>query len=99
MAESAEMNIRMDYNPRTDVMFVDLCPVRAGEQVEVIDVGEMLGFVGQVQVRLDPTRHTLYGITIQNYRGFRRKLLWHYRMWSMRRALEFLVTTLRAGVG
>ena len=99
MAEATGMKFSMEYNPRTDVMFIDLSPVGRDEEVEVIDVGEELGFVGQVQVRVGRTKQVLYGITIQNYRGFRRRLLWHYRMWSTRRALELLMTSVRAGLG
>jgi hypothetical protein len=94
-----EMNFNLDHNPITDVMFVDLLPLEAGSRVEIIDIGESLGFPGQMQLRVDPERQLLYGITIQNYSGFRRKLLWQYRMWSFRRAIQLLVYTLIAGLG
>jgi hypothetical protein len=99
MALQEEVSVRMEYNPYTDVMFVDVCPVPEGSTVEVYDVGDALGFPGQVQIRVDSKREVLYGMTIQNYVGFKRRLMWRYRMWSIQRALELLVATLRAGLG
>jgi hypothetical protein len=79
-------------------MFVDLVPMQEGSLVTVIDIGEKMGFPGQVQVRVDLDREVFYGLTIQNYSGFKRSLLWHYRMWSIRSALKFLISTLIAGL-
>jgi hypothetical protein len=93
------MTFTLDHNPITDVMFVDLLPLEEGSRVEVIDIGDSLGFPGQMQLRVDPERQILYGLTIQNYAGFRRKLLWSYRMWSFQRAIELVVFTLIAGLG
>ena len=80
-------------------MFVDLLPLEEGSNVTVIDIGEEIGFPGQIQVRVDNERQIFYGLTIQNYSGFRRKILWQYRMWSMQRAITLLVYTLIAGLG
>jgi hypothetical protein len=88
-----------EHNSLTDVMFVDLCPIERGENVEVLDVGKPLGFPGQIQVRVNREREIVYGLTIQNYSGLRRKLLWRYRMWSMQSAIRFLVVTLLIGLG
>jgi hypothetical protein len=99
MAPKEEVSVRMDYNSYTDVMFVDVCPVPEGSRVQVYDFGEALGFPGQIQIRVDSKREVLYGMTIQNYSGFKRKLKWRYRMWSVQRALELLIATLRAGLG
>lgn len=93
-----EMNVQMEYNPHTDVMFVDLCPVNEGDRVDTFDVGEMLQFPGQIQVRINRQKRMIYGITIQNYSGFRRKLVWRYHTLSVRRALWLIVTTLMAGL-
>ncbi len=80
-------------------MFVDLWPLEEGSHVEVLDIGDNLGFPGQIQVRVDLRRQIFYGLTIQNYTGFKKKLLWRYRMWSMKSALRLLVYTLIAGLG
>jgi hypothetical protein len=97
MAQNIE--VHLDHNSLTDVMFVDLLPLEEGSLVEIVDIGQALGFPGQMQLRVDPERQILYGLTIQNYTGFRRKLLWRYRMWSFQRAIELLVYTLIAGLG
>ena len=92
------LTITQEYNALTDVMFVDLQPLQEGSNVTVIDIGKEIGFAGQVQVRVDVQRQIFYGLTIQNYSGFKRRLLWRYRMWSIQAALRFLIDTLRAGL-
>ena len=96
--EENALSINLKYNDLTDVMFVDLLPLEENSRVVVIDIGDQLGFGGQLQVRVDLENQIFYGLTIQNYSGFRRKLLWKYGMWSMQNALRLLVTTLMAGL-
>lgn len=82
----------------TDVMFADLRPMEEGSHVTVIDIGAELGFSGQLQVRVDLEKQIFYGLTIQNFSGFKRKLQWRYRMLSIQAALRFLIDTLIAGL-
>jgi len=96
--ENSEMKFTLEHNPFTDVMFVDLVPLDPQSKVEIIELGNVLGFPGQVQARVDRHKQIFYGMTIQNYSGFRRTLLWRYRMWSVQRALQLLVTTIIAGL-
>lgn len=98
--DSEENSVRLNfkYNDLTDVMFVDLLPLEDNSRVVVIDIGDQLGFGGQLQVRVDLQNQIFYGLTIQNYSGFRRKLLWKYGMWSIQNALRLLVITLMAGL-
>jgi hypothetical protein len=93
-----EDTFQLEYNDLTDVMFVDLAPLCEGSRICVIDVGDQVGFPGQIQVRVDLEQQTLHGLTIQNYSGFRRKLIWRYRMWSIQAALRFLISSLIAGL-
>ena len=93
-----ENTFQLEYNELTDVMFVDLAPLCEDSRVCVIDVGDQVGFPGQIQVRVDLEKQTLHGLTIQNYSGFKRKLMWRYRMWSIQAALRFLVSILIAGL-
>jgi hypothetical protein len=88
-----------EHNALTDVMFVDLCCVQIGDHVEVLDVGSPLGFPGQIQVRINREKEVIFGLTIQNYSGLKRKLLWRYRMWSIQSAIRFMVVTLIVGLG
>jgi len=93
------LKFNFEYNNLTDIMFVDLLPsVQLDSRVVVIDIGDELGFAGQVQVRVDIEKQIFYGLTIQNYSGFKRKLQWRYRMWSIQAAILFLVKTLMAGL-
>lgn len=91
-------DLNLEYNDLTDVMFVDLMPIQEGSRVVVIDIGDRMGFPGQVQVRVDIEREIFYGLTIQNYSGFKRSLKWRYRMWSIQSALMFFISILRAGL-
>lgn len=93
-----EVAFKFEHNPLTDVMFVDIRPLEKDSIVETMDIGEAVGFPGQVQVRVDPERQILYGLTIQNFTGFRRRLLWRYRMASFQRAIQLLVSMLIAGL-
>lgn len=97
-AVSTKMTFTFDHNALTDVMFVDVNPVSQGDCVEVIDVGEQLGFPGQMQARINRDKEIFYGLTIQNFSGLKRTLKWRYRMFSIQRALRFLVLTLLAGL-
>jgi hypothetical protein len=97
--EGMAQEMTFEHNALTDVMFVDLYCVQLGDQVEVLDVGSPLGFPGQIQVRVNREKEIMYGLTIQNYSGLKRKLLWRYRMWSIQSAIRFLVVTLMVGLG
>jgi hypothetical protein len=88
-----------NYNPVTNVMFVDLCPLQPNSQVEVIDVGNLLDFPGQIQARIDRANKIFYGLTIQNYSGFRRKVIWRFHIWSVNRALDRLVLRMQVYLG
>jgi hypothetical protein len=96
--EAMAQEMTFEHNALTDVMFVDLCNVQPGDEVEVFDVGSPLGFPGQIQFRVNREKEVIYGLTIQNYSGLRRKLRWQYRMWSIQGAMRFLVITLLAGL-
>jgi len=95
---SKSMTITFEHNSVTDIMFVDLCPVANGDNVEIIDVGKDLDFPGQIQARINREKEIFYGVTIQNFSGLKRALQWRYRMLSVQSALRFLVLTLLAGL-
>jgi hypothetical protein len=97
MAEK-EMNIEFVYNDLTDVMFADLASIQPGEEVTVLEIGAEVGFPGQIQIRVNLKEEKIYGVTIQNFSGFKRTLQWQYRMLSARRAIQWFITTLLAGL-
>jgi hypothetical protein len=88
----------MHLEAHTDVMFVDLCEASPNDLIDVVDVGEQVGFPGQIQVRVNRDKQILYGITIQKFSRFKRSLFWKYRMASVRHALFLLVIGLCAGL-
>jgi len=91
--------IKTEYDRLTNVMHVDLCfPPEDAARVDVIDVGEQLGFPGQIVARVDMERKIIYGLTIQNFSGFKWRFFWRYRMASVQRALQFMLKVLRAGL-
>jgi hypothetical protein len=97
--ESARAMIKLNHERHTDVMYVDVCFPEDGACVDVIEVGEELGFPGMVQARVDLKQQIVYGLTIQNFTSFQRKMRWHFRIWSIAQMLELVVRTLRAGLG
>lgn len=91
-------DVKVEHIKSTDLMFVDIAQPAKGARITTVDVGEMLGFPGQVLARIDYDNEILYGLTIQNASSFKRKLLWKYRMASVQRALELVMVSIRAGL-
>lgn len=89
----------MEHERHTDVMHVDFCATPANAKIRVAEVGEQVGFPGQIQVRVDAETGTVYGVTIQNFASFKRKIMWEYKMASVQRAIELFMRALCAGLG
>jgi hypothetical protein len=96
-AVAIEKKMKMHFEPHGNVMFVDICDALPTDRIDVIDVGEATGFPGLIQVRANREKQILYGVTIQNYSSFKRRLLWNYRMASVHHALVLLLMGLLAG--
>ena len=96
-AVAIEQEMRTHFEPHGDVMFVDICDALPTDRIDVIEVGEQVGFPGLIQVRVNREKQLLYGLTIQNFTAFRRKLFWSYRMASVKSALVLLIMGLKAG--
>jgi hypothetical protein len=90
--------LKLEYERATDVMYGDLCQPATDSQIDVFDVGDQIGFPGQVSVRVDRNNQVLLGITIERYSSFKRRLLWKYRMVSATSALNLLVSSLRVAL-
>lgn len=90
-------HLTFEHIKSTDVLFVDVEQPAEGTRITTVDVGEMLGFPGQILARLDYENEILYGLTIQNATNFKRKLLWQYKMVNAKSAIELLVAAIRAG--
>lgn len=92
------MNVHMEREPHTDVMHVDVCVPPEGARVDVIEVGDFVGFPGQILARVNLGDRIVYGVTIQRYSSFKRRILWQYRMASIQYALLLFMQTLCAGL-
>lgn len=90
--------VSFEHIKSTDVIFVDIVTPKADAKITTIDVGDMLGFPGQVLARVDYENEILYGLTIQNATSFKRKLLWKYRMANAKQALSLMVASIKAGL-
>jgi hypothetical protein len=91
-------DVSFEHIKSSDVLFVDLQQPTEGARVTTVDVGEMMGFPGQILARIDYEREILYGLTIQNATSFRRRLLWRYKMASVKSAIALLLAAIGAGL-
>jgi len=91
-------DVTVEHIKSSDLMFVDIKQPKEGAKITTIEVGEMLGFPGQILARVDYENEILYGLTIHNAKSFKRKLLWHYKMANAKRALSLVVAAIRAGL-
>lgn len=97
-AVAETLNFQMEHEPHTDVMHVDMCTPAPSARIDVIEVGEAIGFPGQIVARVDLEKRIVYGVTIQRYSAFRRGVFWKYHMASVQSALQLLIKSLCAGL-
>jgi hypothetical protein len=90
-----DTKIRLTHRRNTDVAHLDFCEALESETVEVADFGDQIGFPGQVLVRFNPATGQVYGLTIQGYTSFKRKLMWKHRTLRFQAALEALVERIK----
>jgi len=86
--------ISLNHNRTTDVAFVDILPVPNG-RIEVVDVSETLGIRTTVLARFDEDGN-LIGLTIENYRQFRREVMRKYLAFAVDRIIALLVDRVRS---
>jgi hypothetical protein len=80
----------VQHNKTTDMAFVDIAPTPKEGKIEVIDVSNILGIGTTVLARFDEEGNLL-GLTIENYRDFRRKLMRKYLALAVDRIIGLLV--------
>jgi hypothetical protein len=91
--------LKLQHEAHTDVAYVDVCDATRGATIDVVDVGEQIGFpVGQVLLRVERDQRVLLGLTIHEFSSFKRRLLRYYRIASIQRGMQLLVNSLRAGI-
>jgi len=86
--------ITLHHNKTTDVAFVDLLPRPEG-RIDVIDVSETLGVGTTVLARFD-SEGNLVGLTIENYKHFRREVMRRYLALAVDRIIGLMVDRVRS---
>lgn len=84
------MDIRLLHDKTTDVAFVDLLEAPKGSRIDVIDVSESIGLRTTVLGRFDEDGNLL-GLTIENYKQFRREVMRKYLAFAIERIIGLLV--------
>lgn len=94
--EKEEMNIRLQHEEQTDIMYADLETPAIDADIEVVDIGRTFSFPeGQVLARVDNRNEVVLGLIIHDYRSFRRRLVWKYRIASVLSGIQFLINAVR----
>jgi hypothetical protein len=86
------MTPTLTYRRRTNVAHIEVHPTGPRDPVEVLEVGEELGFPGLVLVRFNPETGEIYGCTIQRWSYVKRQLMWRYRTIKVKAALERMIS-------
>jgi hypothetical protein len=80
----------MHHNKTTDMAFVDILPTPTEGKIKVVDVSDILGIGTTVLGRFDEDGNLL-GLTIENYKHFRRELMRKYLALAVDRIIGLLV--------
>lgn len=83
--------MKFTYRRNTDVAYVDIAEPLEHAEIEVREIGEQVGFPGQVLARFDAQTGQLYGLTFQRWSAMRRTLMWRHRTFMARKVLNELV--------
>ncbi|HET9743227.1 MAG TPA: hypothetical protein VFQ00_10790 [Terriglobales bacterium] len=90
--------ITIEHDRHTDMAFVILCEPEPGATIDTIPIGEFVGFPGLITARVSYDRETLYGLNIENFTLFKRKLFWQHHMFSLQKAIQLIVCAVKAGI-
>jgi uncharacterized protein YuzE len=87
-------NMTFTYRRNTDIAHIDIAEPSPGAAIEVKEVGEEVGFPGQVLIRFDAETGKLYGLTFQRWSAIKRTLMWRHRTLIVKNAVNDLVSTI-----
>jgi hypothetical protein len=90
IVSQSQPTFSVHVNKTTDMAFVDILPAPTGGKIAVIDVSEILGIGTTVLGRFDEDGNLL-GLTIENYKHFRRELMRKYLALAVDRIIGLLV--------
>jgi uncharacterized protein YuzE len=83
--------MRFTYRRNTDIAHIDIAEPTNDANIEVKEIGDQVGFPGQVLVRFDAETGKVYGMTFQHWSAIKRRLMWRYRTLIVRNAVNDLV--------
>ena len=87
--------ITLQHNKTTDMAFIDILPTPQGGRIDVVDVSDTLGIGTTVLARFDEDGNLL-GLTIENYRHFRREVRYKYLSFAVDRIISLLVEKVKS---
>jgi uncharacterized protein YuzE len=87
--------IQVQHDKTTDVAYVDLFDAPKGIRIDVIDVSGSIGLRTTVLGRFDENGKLL-GLTIENYKQFRREVMRQYLALAVERIIVLLVDRVKA---
>ena len=90
IATESQMKISLHHNKTTDVAFIDILPMTSEGRIDVVDVTQSLGIETTVLGRFDENGNLL-GLTIENYKRFRREIMRKYLSFAVERIIGLLV--------
>jgi hypothetical protein len=90
----SQQKFSLHQNKTTDMAFIDILPTPAEGKIEVIDVSDIIGIGTTVLARFDE-QGNLLGLTIENYKHFRRELMRQYLALAVDRIIVLLVDRVR----
>jgi hypothetical protein len=85
----------LHHNKTTDMAFIDILPTPKEGKISVIDVSDILGIGTTVLGRFDEEGNLL-GLTVENYKDFRRKLMRKYLALAVDRIIGLLVDRVKS---
>jgi hypothetical protein len=87
--------IQVHHDKTTDVAFVDLFDAPKGSRIDVKDVSDSIGLKTTVLGRFDENGKLL-GLTIENYKQFRREVMRQYLALAVERIIVLLIDRVKA---
>lgn len=94
----SQENFTAEYEKYGDVMFLNIADTPADAVIDTMDVGDQVGFPGQIVARFNAATGELYGVTIERYSVVKRKLEREEAKHNAKQALLRLLERIRAAL-
>jgi hypothetical protein len=94
--------VKETYEKYSDVMYLEMATTPDDAAIETVEVGESVGFPGQIVVRVDSRSGVLYGVTIERFSAVKRQLVRDERkkniQAAIRELIERIIEVLHSGI-